>query len=55
MSHNERKSELTRRRQRRNKLSKLKSKLGRAKNPGEANTIQQKIKKISPLWQPAGK
>ncbi|HMP01756.1 MAG TPA: hypothetical protein PKD86_07025 [Gemmatales bacterium] len=55
MSHIERKSELKRRRQRRAKLKKLKAKMSRAKTPGEAHAAQQKIKKISPLWQPAGK
>lgn len=52
MAHVERKSELRRRRHRRQKLRKLRAKLSRAKNPSEAAAIQQKIKKISPLWQP---
>lgn len=52
MAHVERKSELKRRRHRRQKLRKLRAKLSRAKNPSEAAAIQQKIKKISPLWQP---
>jgi hypothetical protein len=51
MSHIERKSELNRRRQRREKVRKLRVKLSHAKNPTEAQAILNKIKVISPLWQ----
>jgi DNA topoisomerase VI subunit B len=52
MAHIERKSELRRRRQRRAKLQKLKAKMAKTKTPHEAQQILQKIKHISPFWQP---
>ena len=54
MSHIERKSELKRRRHRREKIRKLRAKLSHAKNPTEANAIVTKIKAISPFWHPPG-
>jgi len=55
MSHVERKTELRRKRKRRATLTKLKAKLATTKNPGDQQTILTKIKRISPLWKPAGK
>lgn len=52
MSYVERKSELKRRRTRRAKIKKLRARMARAKNPTEADALLQKIKKISPFWQP---
>ena len=49
MAHIERKTELKRRRKRREKLHKLKAKLSRVKTPGEAAAIVQKIRHISPF------
>jgi hypothetical protein len=51
MSHIERKSELKRRRHRREKVKKLRAKLSHAKNPTEAQAILGKIRTISPFWQ----
>jgi hypothetical protein len=47
----ERKIELRRRRQRREKLRKLKSKLATAKDPGKREEILRKIHQVSPWWQ----
>jgi hypothetical protein len=55
MSHVERKTELRRKRKRRATLAKLKAKMAATKNPGDQQTILTKIKRISPLWKPAGK
>jgi hypothetical protein len=55
MSHIERKSELRRRRTRRDKIRKLRAKIARAKNQHEADLIVQRIKKISPFWTPPPK
>lgn len=52
MSHIERKSELKRKRTRREKIRKLRAKIARAKNQHEADLIILKIKKISPFWNP---
>jgi hypothetical protein len=49
MAHIERKTELKRRRKRREKVRKLKAKLGRVKTPGETAAIVQKIRQISPF------
>jgi hypothetical protein len=54
MSHIERKSELKRRRQRREKVRKLRAKMAKAKIPGEQATLLKKIHTISPFWQPPG-
>jgi hypothetical protein len=53
MSHIERKTELKRRRKRKEKVAKLKAKLARAKSNHESQQLIQKIKLISPFWQPA--
>jgi hypothetical protein len=55
MSHIERKSELKRRRTRREKVRKLRAKMARAKNQHEIELIVAKIKKISPFWTPMQK
>lgn len=47
----EKKSELRRTRARRNKLSKLKERLAKAKTSGERDTTLKKILRISPWWQ----
>lgn len=52
MSHIEKKTELKRRRQRREKLRKLKAKMAKAKTPHDGQVILQKIKNISPFWKP---
>jgi hypothetical protein len=52
MSHIERKSELKRKRTRREKIRKLRAKMARAKSPHDAQMIVQKIKLISPFWEP---
>lgn len=52
MSHVERKTELKRKRTRRAKIRKLRGRMARAKNPTEAENFVQKIKKISPFWEP---
>ena len=52
----ERKIELRRRKQRREKMTKLKAKLAKAKNAHERDLVLQKIHRISPFWtepQPA--
>lgn len=54
MSHIERKSELKRRRHRREKVRKLRTKLSHAKNPTEAQAILGKIRALSPFWQVPG-
>ncbi len=55
MAHIERKTELKRRRQRRAKLRKLKAKLTKAKGPHDVQHVMQKIRQISPFWQPPKK
>jgi len=55
MAHIERKTELKRRRKRRDKLRKLKAKLAKAKGPHDTQHVMQKIKQISPFWQPPKK
>lgn len=52
MSHIERKTELKRKRTRREKVRKLRAKIARAKNQHEADLIVAKIKKLSPFWTP---
>lgn len=47
----ERKIELRRRRQRRQKLFKLKSKLATTKDPGKKEEILKKIRSVSPWWK----
>ncbi len=49
MAHIERKSELHRRRKRREKLRHLKAKLATAKTPAEVAGLMQKIRHISPF------
>jgi hypothetical protein len=51
MAHIERKSELHRRRKRREKVRHLKAKLAAAKTPGEVAALMQKIRHISPFCQ----
>jgi hypothetical protein len=46
----ERKSELKRRRHRREKMFKLKSKLTRAKDAREKDVLLKKIHRLSPMW-----
>jgi hypothetical protein len=55
MAHIERKTELKRRRARREKIRKLRAKIARAKSQHEADQIAQRIKRISPFWQPPPK
>jgi hypothetical protein len=55
MSYIERKVELRRRRKRRDKVAKLKAKLAAIKNPADQQAVLQKIKRISPFWEPAEK
>lgn len=52
MAHIERKSELRRRRKRKEKLHKLTERLRNATHVEEARTVLAKIRRISPLWQP---
>lgn len=47
----ERKSELRRTRSRREKLTKLKARLAKAKTGGERDQVLKKIHKISPWWK----
>ncbi|MBI3823142.1 MAG: hypothetical protein HY289_10750 [Planctomycetes bacterium] len=47
----EKQIELRRKRSRRKKLSKLKSKLGKAKSNSERDIALKKIHRISPFWQ----
>jgi len=49
MSHIERKTELKRRRKRREKVRHLKAKLAKAKTSGETAALVQKIRHISPF------
>lgn len=51
----EKKSELRRRRSRRKKLTKLKNKLGQAKELRDKEAILSKIHIVSPWWKEAGK
>ncbi len=53
MSYIERKTELKRKRKRRETVSKLKVKLAATKNPQDQQAIVAKIKKVSPFWTPA--
>jgi len=55
MAHIERKSELKRRRKRREKLRHLKAKLAHAKTPAEVAGIMQKIRHVSPFCPVQGK
>jgi hypothetical protein len=50
MSHIERKTELKRKRKRRETVAKLKEKLAATKNPADQQAIVAKIKKVSPFW-----
>jgi hypothetical protein len=52
MSHIERKTELKRRRKRREKVHKLRRRLVQAKNPTEQAAIVAKIRILSPFWNP---
>jgi hypothetical protein len=49
----ERRIELDRRYHRKKKLAKLKAKLASAKDGRERDHVLQKIRKLSPWWQPA--
>jgi len=51
----ERKKELRRRRHRREKMLKLKSRLGAAKDGREREQILKKIRRLSPLWSEPAK
>jgi hypothetical protein len=54
----ERRAELRRTRTRREKLTKLKDKLAKAKTGGDRDAVLKKIHRISPWWKepkPAGK
>ena len=46
----ERTIELKRRKKRREKMTQLKAKLAKAKNPHERDLVMQKIHRISPWW-----
>ncbi len=46
----ERRSELRRQRSRRNKMTKLKERLAKAKNNTERDQVLKKIHRISPWW-----
>ena len=48
----ERRTELNRRYHRKQKLNKLKAKLANAKDQREKDKIIEKIRRISPWWQP---
>lgn len=50
MAYIERKNELKRKRHRRAKINKLKSRMEKAKTPGEAALQLAKIKKLNPFW-----
>jgi hypothetical protein len=47
----ERQIELRRRRKRREKMSKLKTKLAAAKTPGDRDQLLRKIHRLSPWWK----
>ncbi len=50
MAYIEKKNELKRKRQRKAKIKKLKARMEKAKNPGEAAVHVAKIKKLNPFW-----
>ena len=51
----ERRTELNRRYHRKQKLNKLKAKLANAKDQREKDKVLEKIRRISPWWQPAAR